>query len=72
VESRQRRLLVSTAVRAELARKRMSPEQLAVGARIPLSALTPKLNGEQPFDVEELDRVARALRATVASLLSGG
>ena len=70
MESRKRRLLVAGSVKAELARQRMSPEQLADAARISLSVLTRMLAGEQPFDVEKLDAIARVLGVSVASLLN--
>ena len=69
MEPRKRRFLVVSSVKAELTRQRMSPEQLADAARIPLSVLARRLDGESSFDVDELDAVAGALGVTVDSLL---
>ena len=71
MEPRKRRFLVVDSVQAELARQRMSPEQLADAARISMSVLARMLAGEQPFDVEKLDAIARVLGVSVASLLNG-
>ena len=70
MEPRKRRFLVVDSVQAELTRQRMSPEQLADAARIPLSVLARRLAGEGSFSVDELDAVAGALGVTVDSLLT--
>lgn len=70
MEPRKRRFLVVDSVQAELTRQRMSPEQLADAARIPLSDLTRMLAGEVSFSLDKLDAVADALGVTVDSLLT--
>jgi len=69
MKPRQRRLLAACAVCAELARQGVSREQLAKSLQVPMSELVPKLTGELPFDVDELEAVADALGVAVASLL---
>jgi hypothetical protein len=69
MEPRQRRFLVAASVNSEAVRQGVSREWLARSTGIPPAELSAKLDGEVPFDVDELDAVASALDVSVESLL---
>ncbi len=58
---------VATRIREELARRRMSRQQLAVLARIGLSTLEKALNGSRPFTLASVIRLETALGVTLRS-----
>lgn len=57
-------------VQEEMQRQSMTTDELAQAATIPVSALTERLSGAEPFDVDELNAIARALTVPVVSLLT--
>lgn len=56
---------IATTLREELARRRMSRQQLAEIARISLSTLEKSLNGSRPFTLATLVRLEAALGVTL-------
>lgn len=60
---------VGANVRAEMTRAGISQTELAAVLGVSQPALSKRLLGKQVFDVEELTRVAEALRLDVAELL---
>jgi transcriptional regulator with XRE-family HTH domain len=60
---------VAANVRAELARRRVRPDDLATALGISRSALHRRLTGEVPFDVNQLQTVAGHLGVASAELL---
>lgn len=59
------------AVRAELARRRISGRKLAEDLNWPLSTTARRLNGQYPFDVEQLAAIATHLDVPVSVFLPG-
>ena len=57
------------AVRAELARRRISGRELAQGLDWSVGKTWRRLSGEHPLDIDELDAIARYLAVPVASLI---
>lgn len=57
------------AVRAELARRKISGRDLATALGWSLSTTARRLNGQYPFDVEELAAVAAHLGVPVGTFL---
>lgn len=57
------------AVRAELARRRISGRELARGLGWSPTTTSRRLNGSSPFDIDELARVAEFLGLSVGDLL---
>jgi len=53
------------AVRAELARRRISGRQLAESLGWPISTTARRLNGQYPFDVEQLSAIAEHIEVPV-------
>jgi transcriptional regulator with XRE-family HTH domain len=53
-----RRANLAAEIRAEMARQRVSINQLAAGTSISASTLYRRLNGVKPFNVDELDAIA--------------
>ncbi|NMO00865.1 hypothetical protein HH308_06515 [Gordonia sp. TBRC 11910] len=56
-------------IRAELARRKMTQGDLASGLRTTQQAVARRLNGQTPWTVAELVRVARIVHSTPARLL---
>lgn len=63
--------LTAGAVRAELARRQITGRQLARSLGWSFTTTARRLNGSSPFDIDELDAVARHLGIPVAALLPG-
>lgn len=61
---------VAAEVRALMGRHRVSQTGLASVLGMSQSAMSRRLNGEQPFDLDELVKVARYFGVTLAGLLS--
>ena len=61
--------LTAGAVRAELARRRITGRQLARSLGWSFTTTARRLNGSSPFDIDELDAVARFLGLAVTDLL---
>jgi transcriptional regulator with XRE-family HTH domain len=59
---------VAEEIRALLGRRRMSGRQLAVALRVSPSWINYRLTGRQPIDLNDLNRIARALRVPVVEL----
>lgn len=57
------------AVRAELARRKITGRDLATALGWSVTTTWRRLNGTNPFDVDELDAVARHLGIPIADLL---
>lgn len=57
------------AVRAELARRKLSGRQMAAQMRMPINTFRRRLNGDVPFGVSELVAVADILAMPVTDLL---
>lgn len=66
------RELVAEDVRAELARRRLSGSALAVLLGQSQKWVSRRLSGEVAFDVDDLERIARALGLGVGVFLDGG
>ncbi|SFN67098.1 helix-turn-helix domain-containing protein [Mycetocola miduiensis] len=64
-----RRVMVATAIMAQLRAQRMTPEDLAQAIGLPADDLAERLNGAVAFDVDELDAIAVALRVEIDALL---
>jgi transcriptional regulator with XRE-family HTH domain len=60
---------VAEAVRVELARRRASGREMARALGWSFTTTARRLNGSSPFDIDELDAVARYLGVPVAALL---
>ena len=60
---------VAATVRAEMARRRVTQDQVAQRLGLSQSAVSRRLGGHLPFDVAELSAVAEILGVTPASLL---
>lgn len=60
---------VAAEVRAEMARQQVTASTLAEGANIATATLSRRLNGVQPFDVDELAAIAACLGQPVAKFL---
>lgn len=60
---------VAGAVRAELARRRISGRKMARDLDWSFTTTARRLNGSSPLDIDELDAVARYLGVPVAALL---
>lgn len=60
---------IAAEVRAAMARKKVRQAPLALALDMSQSALSRRLNGEHPFDVAELDRVAAYLGVTLDELV---
>jgi transcriptional regulator with XRE-family HTH domain len=60
---------VAGAVRAELARRRISGRKLAEGLGWSFTTTARRLNGSSPFDIDELVAVAAFLDVHVGDLL---
>lgn len=57
-------------VQEEMQRQSMNATELTEITGIPLSVLNARLTGAEPFDVDELNAIARALTVPVVSLLT--
>lgn len=57
------------AVRAELARRNIKGRELAAALDWSVTTTWRRLNGSQPFNVDQLDQVAQFLGVPVATLL---
>ena len=60
---------VAANIRAELARQRVSQRSLAVGLGMSPAALSNRLSGATPIDVNELGAIADALGVSASALL---
>lgn len=60
---------VAEAVRVELARRRTSGRAMARELGWSFTTTARRLNGSSPFDIDELDAVARFLGVPVSALL---
>jgi transcriptional regulator with XRE-family HTH domain len=60
---------VAGAVRAELARRRLTQTDLAAALGLSQQAASRRLAGKVPFDIDELSRVADLLRVRLVDLL---
>lgn len=58
-------------IRAEMARRRMPQAQLASALSMTQQAVSARLNGRTPIDVDELATIARELGVDPAALLEG-
>jgi transcriptional regulator with XRE-family HTH domain len=65
-----RTVLVAANIRAEIARQRVSQRALADALGMSPAALSNRLTGMTPIDVNELGAIADVLRVTAASLLA--
>jgi len=63
------RQAVAGEVRAEAARRRVSQRAIAVALGVSQTAVSRRLNGEIPFDVDELGKVAELLGVPPAQFL---
>lgn len=63
--------VIGANVRAEMARRGISQTALASRLKVSQSAVSKRLRGETPFDVNELAKVARALGVSMDSLTAG-
>lgn len=63
--------VAARAVTAEMARQNVSQVDLSTRAGIPRPTLQRRLSGFSPFTVDELDRIAQALRVEVVALMDG-
>lgn len=63
--------VVGAAVRAELARAGKSQNDLAAVLGVTQTAVSKRLRGVTPFDVNELARVAEALGLDMSVLIAG-
>jgi transcriptional regulator with XRE-family HTH domain len=61
--------LTAAVVRAELARRKIRGGDLAVVLGLSRTTMWRRLNGEHPFDVDELTAVAKHLGLSTAELL---
>jgi len=62
---------VAEEIRAMLGRKRMSQAHLARALGVSAMWISDRLRGVQPIDLNDLERIARALQVPVGSLLPG-
>lgn len=69
MSSTPRRELVARSVRQQLGRIGRTPEWLAEQTGIAMDALTPRLAGDAPFDVDQLQAVSVALGITINELI---
>lgn len=60
---------ISSEVRAELARQRLSQAEVATAMGRSQAYLSRRLSGETPFDVDDLDRLTEILGVPVTALL---
>lgn len=65
------RSVVAGEVRAWMARRGVSQVVLSAGVGIGQSQISKRLNGKIPFDVDELDRIAKFLGIDLLTLLGG-
>lgn len=63
------RSAVAANVRAELARRRLRQADVAAALGMTTSALSRRLTGETPFDVDELEALAAHLELPITGLL---
>lgn len=61
---------IAAAVKAELARRDLSGNDLAPVLGLGRNAVYSRLRGEQPFDVDELQRIVSFLSISVDDLLA--
>lgn len=60
---------VAAEVRAEMARQHKSQTTLALDLGVSQAFLSRRLSGGVPFDIDELDRIARVLEVPVTRFL---
>ena len=60
---------VAANIRAELARQRRTQSELVMSLGLSPSAVSRRLSGQQPFEIDEVDAVARLLGVSVADLI---
>ncbi|MGX5770789.1 helix-turn-helix domain-containing protein [Microbacterium trichothecenolyticum] len=63
-------LSVADAVRAEMARQRITQAELAKALHLSQPAVARRLSGEVPFDLAELDATARVLKVRASRLVA--
>lgn len=63
---------VAAAVRAEMARQRVSQQQLAERLGWSQQKISRRLNGDVPFGLDELTEVAVAVDSSAADILTAG
>lgn len=61
---------VASEVRALMGRHRVSQARLSTVLRMSQSALSRRLNGDQPFDIDDLYRIAEHFGTEVTALFS--
>lgn len=61
---------VGATVRAELARRGIPARALGEHLGIGVASMSYRINGKTPFDVDELDKVAKFLDLDLATLVS--
>lgn len=71
VKTRSLRDQVAEEIRVTLARRRLSATELARRMGVSQSYLARRMTGAQPFDLDDLDRIADALGVSVRQLLPG-
>lgn len=59
---------VASAVRAEVARRKISQSEIAGLLGISQASLSRRMTGLTPFDIDEVDKIAAHLELPVASL----
>jgi transcriptional regulator with XRE-family HTH domain len=57
---------VAAEIRAEMARRRMTQRELGEILDLPQSSISKRLQGQTPFNVAELEKVAAALNVPVS------
>lgn len=60
---------VADEIRVALVRRRMSAKRLAEAVGVSQSAMSARLTGTTPIDLDELERIAQALEVDLADLL---
>lgn len=66
---RHRRTAIAAEIRAELARRNLPLQTLALASDISLATLRLRLKGTRPFTTDELDRITHALRIELSDLI---
>lgn len=62
-------VLVGHNIRAELARRKKSQNTLAIHLNVSQSWVSARLNGRTPFDINELDAIAKFLDVPLSTFL---
>lgn len=64
-----RRTRIASEVRAEMARQKISKNDVAKEINVSLPTLTRRLSGDRPFYVDELDALSRLFRVPLSDLI---